>query len=176
MKKQKHKGYGFKSYLHIKDKVNHNLKIKWAKTPSYNHFANNHCAAVLVENISIYYQELNLINFKVDFKDIHNIVGNGPVLFLARKTRRYYQKHHLNLKTKVLFSQSKMKEQLDMKIPIALLLRKSLFDWHWVLAVAYLEIEDDMYFKVANGWVENDMYYKENESSRIVFVNAFELL
>lgn len=175
MKKQNHKTYGFKSHLHFKDKEDHNLNIKWAKTSSYKHFANNHCAAVLVENLSIYYRAMNLINFEIDFVEIHKLIGNGPVLFLTRKTRKYFEKHHLNVKTKVLFSPSKMKDQLDIKKPIALLLCKSLFDWHWVLALDYFEIENQLYFKVANGWVEKDTYYKVNESSRLVFAYALDV-
>lgn len=142
-------------------------EITWAKTSDYGDLAKNHCGAVFVTNLALYYSALgygNLLgdNPKDTFSTIHTIVGNGPKVFLAGNASSYFFQRGYDLEHSTFRSHEKTKEAICEGQPMGLLVSAGLFQWHWVMVVGFRQYDSKkLYVKIVTGWdSKNTKYYK----------------
>lgn len=144
--------------------------FKWNITKTYSTVAKNHCGAILVANLYNYY-----FNDTDVFLDVFKIVKNGPVLFLTFKAKRFFNQYNLKLDSKMLFTNKAIIKSINLNHPIALLLKKSLFNWHWVLCIGYRQYQDKLYLKIIDGWSKTYKYYLINDKSLLVYKSSLFL-
>ncbi len=153
------------------------LDREWTVTGDYSRVARNHCAAVLITNLVHYYVDRETkerIRQKSGsgrlFYDVHEKVGNGPVLRIFSRAKRYvgpmgYQIDHRKVKDKESFLSAVRRGR-----PCVMLLMAEALEWHWVLVVGVREYEDgSWYLRLADGWHRKaDIFWKWNEGSRFI--------
>ena len=153
------------------------LEREWTVTGDYSRVARNHCAAVLITNLVRYFMDrssIDRIKARTDagkvFYDVHDKVGNGPILRFFSKAKRYvrpmgYQIDHRKVKDLETF-----RDALRRGRPCVMLLMAEALEWHWVLAVGLREYEDGTwYLRLADGWHRKaDIFWKWNEGSRFI--------
>ncbi|MBF7097556.1 hypothetical protein [Alkalibacter mobilis] len=150
-----------------------NKNIDWAITRKFKDFAKNHCGAVLVTNLAIYFSSSGYKNLIVDdsvsntFNFVHKIVGNGPVIKLSSKARTYFAERGCDLHYKRVNSYEKIKEAVNRGNPLGLLLSNGFTNWHWVMVVGWREYETgDNYLNIVDGWNNSiNRFYKINSRS-----------
>lgn len=134
--------------------------VDWAVTSDYP-WAKNHCAAVCVTNLALWFaaQDPSLAALaesgskEETFRAVHALVGNGPVAAIAGKARRYFSQKGFRLNRRRLWGARALREALRQGRPCALLLAGGPLDWHWVLAVGWREYPSgERYVRVADGW------------------------
>ena len=147
-------------------------EVTWAKTSNYNDEAKNHCGAVFVTNLALYYSVLgydNLLsdNLKDTFSTIHTIVGNGPKVFLARNASSFFSQRGYDLKHSTFRSHEKIKEAIVEGFPMGLLVSAGLFQWHWVMVVGFRHYaSEELYVRIVTGWdSKKTKYYKLGSGS-----------
>lgn len=182
------KRYGFIEHL---DLSKENFKegelsslsgIRWAKTGDFNKFAKNHCAAVLVTNLALYYEKIGYVrlienNLQNTFKSIHKQVGNGPKLFIAKDAKIYFHQRGYKLRTNTFRSFNAIKKSTGQNHPLGLLLTAGLFEWHWVMVVGWLETDSGLkYLKIVSGWdSKNIWYYKLGSGSHLWAATTYSI-
>lgn len=146
--------------------------INWAKTSTYKNEAVNHCAAVFLLNLMIYFKEIGYDNLQfknIDkaFYKVHNIVGNGPKIFIAPKAKAIFIVYGYSLLSKNIKSFSELKQSINNNRPLGLLLYDGILNWHWVMAVGWREYNNgDQYIRIVDGWnATSNKYYKINSGS-----------
>lgn len=169
--------YGFINKNIKPDKTLVNNQMKFVTTSDFNHCAKNHCAATLLTNLCIFYAHKGykqLIDKDINntFKEIHDLVGDGPVMILSKKARKYFYLHNYNLVINKLNSLEDIKKSIDDGIPCALLLENALFNWHWVLVVGY----KDNYLEIIDNWNRSTRYYLINNGSRLRSAKAYKIV
>lgn len=154
-------------------------KIEWAVTKDYNDMAKNHCGAVSVTNLALYFASNGYSNLIIDnnkektFAAAHKIVGNGPKIFIARKAKRYFRQRGYLLEYEKVKSFEAIKDAISMNQPMAVLLSNGFFSWHWILVVGYRQYKNDAnckenYMRIVDSWNSNpDRFYKVNSGSRL---------
>lgn len=110
----------------------------FAVTGDFSGIAKNHCCAVTVTNLVLQGfagpgWKARYHNTEELFRDVHRIVGNGPV-FSMKKANRFLRENRLDGQF-LKISKDALAPALSAGRPAALLVAASLFDWHWVLAV-----------------------------------------
>ncbi len=135
--------------------------------------AKNHCGAVFTTNLFIFLGGLKSLSAEglLDiFKKVHKIIGNGPVLFLSRKSRRLFYENEISLHYTRIKSTSEVKDIIQQNLPSGMLLMKSLFNWHWVMIVGYRAYENgDFYYKIMDGWTrDRERYYRPDSGSKCI--------
>lgn len=128
----------------------------------------NHCGSILGANLILYYKDF--LNEKSPLEEAYRLVGNGPIIFLAKKLRPYFIKKGYYLKTRPLKGEEAIKEALKNKRPLIILLEKNPLNWHWVLGLDYLEDSLGFFIEIADGWSRESTYYKINEYSRAWYI------
>lgn len=151
--------------------------MKFVCTSDFEDCANNHCAATLLTNLCIFYKAKGYKNFINDdkelFKDVHNKVHDGPILFLANKAKKYFNKYNYNLEINKLKDIEEIKESINLGIPCAMLLMDGLFNWHWVLVIGY----KDNYLQILDNWhKDTNRYYLINNGSKLINVSSYKLV
>ena len=60
-----------------------------------------------------------------------------------------------------------IKNAINKKHPVGLLLMKNLFDWHWIMVVGYREYKSGQeYLRIVDGWNNTyNRFYKINNGS-----------
>lgn len=146
--------------------------VKWAATRQFSDVARNHCGAVLVTNLALYYTQLGYDNLMIKdldetFNAIHTIVGNGPQMFIAEKAKLYFSQRGYGLNHSPFRSFESLKQAIAENNPIAFLLCEGVFKWHWVMAVGWLQYESgELYIKIVTGWDSTALkYYKLGSGS-----------
>lgn len=167
---------------HIEDELSFPSDIKWAKTSQFNNVAKNHCGAVFVTNLALYYtkmghDDLMLNNLKDTFNAVHTIVGNGPKMFLAKKSSLYFSQRGYRLEYSSFRSLENIKKSIGENNPIGFLLCAGIFEWHWVMAVGWLQYESgDVYIKIVTGWDSTGVkYYKLGSGSCWMSATAYAI-
>lgn len=155
--------------------------MDWLITYDVKDLANNHCGAVAAVNIVTYYSniygynELVFEDKRSTFKALHKVIKNGPVLRLAGKIRRYVKSRGFTLEYRELGSFDEIKLAVKNDKISAILLKKHLLEWHWVLGVGYREYKaGDKYIKLMNGWDKRiNFYYKLNSGSAFMAATEY---
>ena len=169
------KGYNFRPRASLSRGLFHEVSLPveslhWAVTGEYKGEAKNHCGAVCATNLAIYfssqgYRELLEGNDRVrTFRQIHAYVGDGPVLRLLNRTRKYFISRGYSFACRMVRNYGEIKEALGEGRPSVVLLTSGPFDWHWVLAVGCRRYEDGReYLRVVDGWFDtSDRYFLMN--------------
>ena len=155
-------------------------------TANFAQLAKNHCGATQTFNLSELYMtrhpqnhelaELKKLNDLEHFKLIHAYVPNGPVVFLARRIKRFFHDIGLDFKYRKI-SKTNIKQSLDNDKPVALLLADGLANWHWVLAIGYRIYPDGtLYLQlIDNHKNSTDSYYRINKGSWLAHACEYEL-
>lgn len=150
-------------------------KIDWAVTKDYIDKAKNHCGAVLVTNLALYfsakgYNNLLVNNSKDDtFVAVHRIVGNGPIISLTKKARKFFNERAYALEYEGVKSYKDMKDAIDKGQPLGLLLSSGIFNWHWIMVVGWKEdTSQRSYLRIVDSWNRTDeRFYKVDSGSRL---------
>ena len=133
--------------------------LEWAVTLDYRNMARNHCAAVFVTNLALYFAELGykelIINNSISdtFKEIHEIVGDGPVPLLAVKAKVYFARRGYDLGYERVRSLKDLKRSIASNHPLGLLLTDGIVHWHWVMVLGWRKYPSHgKYLRIADGW------------------------
>ncbi len=151
--------------------------IRYAVTGDYADRARNHCACVCCVNLVLYFRYLEekdrpspvrmtrqerealkisrALQRDALFERIHERLGNGPVFFIRKAALGLLEENGFRAETLRIRPRDRegMIRALDQGIPLALLLRISPFNWHWVLAVGWRIQEDGTFLlEVADSW------------------------
>lgn len=133
----------------------------------------DHCGSVAVSNLALYFGTrgyTNLLksnNFET-FKAVHSYVGNGPVLSITDKAKKYFKDCGYTLNSAPNDSLSSVITAIDNGRPCGFLLENSLFNWHWILVVGYRigNTSGKTYCTIVDGWNKKaNRYYRLNEGS-----------
>lgn len=157
-----------------------NMCTDWAVTGDFARMAKNHCAAVAVMNLALYFAEngrpeLKKATYKDTFAAVHHIIGNGPVFGITRGAEKYFRGCGCALRARPFSGIDGLRAAVSGGHPCALLLADGLFQWHWVLAVGYREYAaGETYLRLVTGWHRRaDRFYKPDSGS--VVLSAAEL-
>ncbi len=153
----------------------------WATTGEFSNKTNNHCGAVASTNIALYYAYKGYINLLVNtskpatFYEIHNNIGNGPVMKVAAKTKDYFISRGYNLNYRMVPLYKGIKEAVAMNRPCGVLLTAGIANWHWVIAVGYREYANgEKYIRVINGWENSsNQFFKIKNGAKIVSATEY---
>lgn len=156
-----------------------NLCAEWAATRDFSALAVNHCAAVAVTNLALYFAqngcpELAKATYRDTFAAVHKIVGNGPVFKISGRAKEYFSGCGCALNCRPLADYDGIKAAVKNGCPCAVLLADGLLQWHWVLAVGYREYTSgEVYLRLVSGWHRAaDRFYKPETGS--VLLGAVE--
>lgn len=177
--------YGFinQKYMSKENYTSHQIPFpnqqKFLTTTDTKNIAHNHCGAVLATNLWVHSLPYPLpVSEQVAyFKIIHSYIGDGPVVCLESKIRRFLKREKQSLATYRTKNQQEIKASLQLGLPLALLLAKDPLNWHWVMAVGYREYKDGtLYLQVVTGWHQKAVYYYPiNQTSKLVLSKAYEI-
>lgn len=158
-------------------------RLCWAVTSDFSDLAVNHCGAVAVTNLALYFAREGYRNLAgtegvqggKDGKDrkklfcaVHKIVGNGPKIMIAGGAKRYFAAKGYRLQTKKVKNFAALKEAVEKGHPCAVLLMASLTEWHWALAVGWREYAcGGRYIRLMDGWNrDTDCFYQPGHGAR----------
>lgn len=139
----------------------------------------NHCAAICLTNLTLYYANRypNLINNDTNntFFSIHKLVGNGPKLFISKRIDKYYKQKGYTLKHTYI-NKDKIIESIKQDSPCALLLKGNIIDYHWVLCIGFRQYKDKVYLRIFDGWHNTiDAYYQLNGPTKLLHVTSYSI-
>lgn len=166
---------------YISKKLKNISSIDWISTSDTDTIANNHCGATAVTNMAIYYDFLGNDNLVINenkiytFKEIHKIIGNGPVPIISIGAKKYFKTRGYNLLKYSTKSFKEIKNSIDENNILGVLLFNGIFNWHWVLAVGYREYENgERYLQIVNGWENSsNVFFKLNSGVGLVFATKY---
>lgn len=153
-----------KYYSHIE--VDHEYLV----TTSMFTYARNHCAATSSTNLEY------ILNKSHNFLDHHAVIGDGPVMMFARKTRKIFKEKNIAIdyKTKLFHKQVYIMDEIDKDNPVMLLLSAGLLDWHWVICTGYLIMEDDsLILEIMDNWNRDKRYYRPGYGSSLISATSY---
>ena len=140
--------------------------IDWAVYSDYDDIADNHCGAVCVTNVMMYYASVGYtqvaVNNNVDstFAAVHEYIPNGPQMFIAPGAKSYCSSRGYTLNSSSVGSYSGFVDAIAADRPCALLLANELFDWHWVLVVGWHTYTGaECYVRIVTGWDQTSTYF-----------------
>ncbi len=171
-------GYGFISWgdmpsgIYSFDTIAKAGSTDWATTGEFNDIAKNHCAATAVTNFALYFANRGYSKLKIDtvydtFVAVHKIVGNGPVMTIADKAKKYFSNRGYTLKTKAADDFPSIITAVNNDRPSGILLANGIVDWHWVICIGYRVYDSGgNYMRIVDGWHDTiNMYYLINSGS-----------
>ncbi len=142
--------------------------IDWLTTAEFQAKAHNHCGAVTAANIALFYNASEAYNFETEqsnhqiFYAIHQIMGDGPIIRMAKPLSKFFRQHNTALHYRGVKDYNQLKKAIDNNHICTILLMNALFDWHWVLAVGYRQYANgDKYIRIVDSWHNSiNRYYK----------------
>lgn len=150
-------------------------KVSWVSTGDFSDIASNHCGAVAVTNLALYFSAIGYTELKKEssyntFVEVHKIVGNGPTATIADKAKTYFKNCGYTLKTNAVsttFHYFRM--TINANRPCAMLLTNGVKEAHWIIGVGYIVYKDGgTYMRIVDGWNHNSTrYYKGTGSNWI---------
>lgn len=153
--------------------------IHWAVMDEFSDIAKNHCGPTFITNLAIYFQSKGYKNLLIDgdikktFEHIHKMTGNGPVITTARTAQKYFAQRGYKLSYRNVGSFEEIKKAINGQMPLSLLIMQSLFEWHWVMGIGYLDSKDYDFVRIINAWDDtDDRFYLINKGA--VFISAKE--
>lgn len=152
--------------------------VNWVVYDDFNDIANNHCAAVAVTNMALYFAEQGYSNLyqgsnRLTFVDVHNILGNGPVglVGFSGGADEYFSNCGYTLQSNGVEGFDGLVTAVKKGRPVAILLADGIFEWHWILGVgwrSYDTVGGD-YIQIMNGWNRDvDRFYRESSGSLVM--------
>ena len=182
----KNRSYGFIYSESLPDNGYEEVKIpvdrkRVSITGDYFDIANNHCACVCTMNIALILRKhrigdisrCRLGNDRLNmFKDIHSIVGDGPVFLYKPKLNRYLRSVGSKIRAVPITELKDIEDCIESNIPVAMLVNAGITNWHWVLVIGIRKYSSgDIYFNILDGWNRRtDRYLTYNE--RETFIRA----
>lgn len=153
--------------------------------------AKNHCAAVTSTNVDRYFCNISKcdeLNFSVssndysleqvsNFDEHYDLIGNGPILTFAKKTKKILAEKGINVryKTKWINKLPFIMESIDNNHLVAILLGSNFKDYHWILCTGYLiTSENKIILKIIDNWNKNFRYYIPGDSTVMIYTMRFE--
>ena len=164
-------GYGFLDWDQlpsgncISDSITKATSTTWATTGAFDSIATNHCGAVAVTNLALYFANCGYSDLKKDtiyntFVEVHEIVGNGPVMTIADEAKDYFSNCGYTLKSSSANNFSNIIAATTNDHPCGVLLANGIVDWHWIICVGYCTYESGSnYMRVVDGWYQPLRYY-----------------
>lgn len=168
--------------------------IRWAVTSDFSDLAVNHCGAVAVTNLALYFAEKGCTGLtgkdrgtgqrgsgeksgenerkekreRETFRAVHKIVGNGPRITIAGGGKRYFEARGYRLYTRKVKNFAALKRTVEKGHPCAVLLMANLMEWHWALAVGWREYAcGGKYIRLMDGWNRDaDCFYRPGHGAR----------
>ena len=155
---------------YIQKTIKNASKVTWAITYDYKHIAKNHCGAVAVANLALYFCASGYSNLMArarrqgsvyeTFVKVHKIVGNGPSIVVARKAQKYFRSRGYSLKYSGANSASAVKNAIDKERPVGILIADGVFGWHWIVCIGYRKYSNgDFYMQIVDGWNDTSKKY-----------------
>ena len=135
----------------------------WHTTSEYAHIAKRHCAVTQVMNL---YEIIP--NEAINFSLAHKYIKNGPVLFLKRKLK----KSPFNLNVARIKNIKDVHQAINQNEIVVLLQRRSLFNWHWVIA---LGIKDEDTLLIVDGWHKKIQPFNIKDKIKICYPFSFKV-
>jgi hypothetical protein len=155
------------------DTITSATSVSWAKTGDYSGIASNHCGAVAVTNLALYFAQRGYSDLKINgdkddtFEAVHDIVGNGPVMTIADEAEEYFDDCGYNLSYSNVGTTSAYKTAINDDRPVGILLAEGIVSWHWIIGIGYRDYTNDgVYFRIVDGWNNTtNKYYKPYSGS-----------
>lgn len=155
----------------------------WAVMDEFRGFAKNHCGPTFITNLAVYfhsngYENLLIENdIKKTFTHIHKMTGNGPVITTARTAKKYFFERGYKLNYSSVKSFEEIKKAIDDHMPISLLIMDSIFAWHWVMGIGYLDSKDYDFVRIINAWDDTDeRFYLINEGALFISAKKYQII
>ena len=185
--------YGFIKWKNMKPgvKAYDNCPIKgisWVTTggasKSYNSKAKNHCGAVCLTNIALYYNKMGYNKLVINgtkkdtFNKIYEIVGPGPIFNLTKYAQKYFLNRGYTLKSGSIRTTYQYKNAIRKNRPVAMFLTESVLKSHWVLGVGWREYAGGEFFmRIVDGWYDNnaEVFYKPHHDSVWMYSSEYYL-
>lgn len=157
--------------------------IRWVVTSDFSDLAVNHCGAVAVTNLELYFARngyWKLADGEVSqgrendedrrtlFCAIHKIVGNGPKITIAGGAKRCFAAKGYRLHARKVKNFAALRRAVEKGHPCAVLLMANLMEWHWALAVGWRSyISGGQYIRLMDGWNRDmDCFYQPGHGAR----------
>lgn len=163
--------------------------IRWAVTSDFSGLATNHCGAVAVTNLALYFAGSGCRNLAGGdlcggekgrdrsslFCAVHKIVGNGPKITIAGGAKRYFADKGYRLCTKKVKNFAALKAAVNQGHPCAVLLMADWMEWHWALAVGWREYAaGGQYIRLMDGWNrDTDCFYRPGKGARWIAATEY---
>ena len=151
--------------------------VEWVVYNDFSNMAKDHCGAVAVTNMALYFAEQGYSNLyqgseEETFDAVYEIMGDGPKLTVAfeANAKEYFSDCGYTLQSNGVAGFDGIITAVHNERPIAMLLANGIFKWHWVLGVgwrSYDTVGGD-YIQIMNGWDRNtDVFYRRNSGSLV---------
>lgn len=152
-----------------------------AVTGDYFEIADNHCAAICTMNTLLIMRQQNKgdigrhrfgNDYLQIFKDIHKIVGNGPIIFYKPKFNRFFKSKGSKLHAVPISTFSQIEAAIRDRVPVPMMVNAGITHWHWILVIGIRKyINGDIYLNILDGWNKRtDRYLKY--TGRETFIRA----
>lgn len=145
--------------------------INWAYTDEFADIAEDHCGAVAITNLMLYFGENGYSDLVINnnkrrtFEGVYAFTGNGPIEsitghaedYVASRTNAYELKH-----AGAAYEYG-IKASITRDRPLGILLVASTTSAHWVIGVGWRSYSEDnsFYIRINNGWDNSiDHFYK----------------
>lgn len=162
--------------------------MNWASMEDFSDVAKNHCGATMLTNYLLLLEESNTSDSvrtnirhtsesalrRALFQSVHTYVPDGPIFRMSTRANRYFKKEEISARLLPIRA-GELRSRLDEGHPCALLIARSLFHWHWVLVVGYVEKPDGTCaFAVVDEWHHQDVrLYEAGKGSRVLAAAVF---
>lgn len=136
----------------------------------------DHCGAVAITNIALYYAECGKTNLKINnskdqtFASVFSITGRGPKAMIAPDAEKYFSSRGYTLNyndpSGDKSSFEGIQEAVKNNRPCGILLADALNNWHWVICVGWRVCGVQPYMQIVNGWANTtNRFYMGNSGS-----------
>ena len=166
--------------------INNLKKVKsWAIMRNYRSFANNHCGAVAITNLAVFYQYSYGMNALIDvrrgsridatFKKVHDKYGDGPYITIDGKVKWYFNLKSIKIKSAMIWSIDHAKSEIKKNHPVVFLISSGVDRWHWIVCVGYIDYGGGVvYFRVIDGWNDTiNRFYRPHYGSSWISGRSF---
>lgn len=160
----------------------------FAVTSDYADIARNHCAATMLTNALMRCcpAYAGSRGARQVFREIHRIVGNGPVLWLSPRANRYLRRAGLPISCVQVNRRpgrggcaallAVMRAALADGRPCAALVAASILHWHWILVLSIeYDHAGDASLLISDGWTPHRVFrYVPDRGSLLMAAVRFD--
>lgn len=179
-KKSQYDRYGFIYESHMPKEGYTSATIpytsgNWAVMKKFSDVARNHCGAVAATNLVLQLADLGVPSLKINnrikdtFVELHNLIGNGPVMTIASNLDKYISSRGHTLSHSRILTYSGLQKAISNNKPCALLLCASPLHWHWVVAVGWRQYSTgEKFIRIVTGWDNSSDYFCRYHGGSII--------